>query len=65
MPELIDARITEIDKRFDAIETLNKKVECFSVELNKIWLYLHDMDKKNQVKSSMRSKKKPKMWILY
>ena len=54
-----------MDKRFDAIENLNKKVEGFSVELNKIWLYLHEMDKKSSEKLYEKLKKNPKIWILY
>ncbi|KAH3710186.1 hypothetical protein DPMN_069655 [Dreissena polymorpha] len=42
----IDDRICLMDKKFEEIDKLEKKVEGVNGDLKKIWAYLHDIDKK-------------------
>ncbi|KAH3877502.1 hypothetical protein DPMN_001374 [Dreissena polymorpha] len=41
----IDDRICLMDKKFEAIDKLEKKVEGVNGDLKKFWAYLHDIDK--------------------
>ncbi|KAH3831015.1 hypothetical protein DPMN_104274 [Dreissena polymorpha] len=42
----IDDRISLMDKKFETIDKLEKKVEGVNSDLKKIWAFLHDIDNK-------------------